>query len=138
MDTDAKRIDHLAQQMRALQAGTHDTEPTAAGFTHALSAIAERLQIVEAYITPSPVSDARKQLAQRGWTLAVFRENPVPLNMSELADLAFDAQYERRFVPIELLSWSDHALELAEAMAVGIRVWPQQYNQDNQPHDEMI
>lgn len=125
----------LAQQMRDLHIHHHEFEltrlrassgdPLAAPYLRALSLIAERIQIVEAYVTPNPVSDAKKWDGQRGWSLVVFREHPVSMSMIELADLAFEAQYEDDFVPIELLSWSEDAAELAEAMVTGIRVWPQ-------------
>jgi hypothetical protein len=36
----------------------------------------------------------------------------------------FDAQGEGVRLQIDLLSWSENALELAEAMATGIQVWP--------------
>lgn len=119
----------LSQKMQDLE--IHQLEikarpgnPLAEPMLAALARIVEHAQILEAYVTPNPVSQARKWDQQQGWTLVVFREKPVTETQTEIADLVFDAQGEGQRVLIDLLSWSENALELAEAMATGIQVWP--------------
>lgn len=124
----------LAQQMRDLQIHHLETEIAkikarpvdllAEPMLAALARIVEHAQIVEAYVTPNPVSEARKWDGQRGWALVVFREKPITETQTEIADLVFDAQGEGVRLQIDLLSWSENALELGEAMATGILVWP--------------
>lgn len=124
---------NLSQKMQDLEIHVLETElaglkarpgnPLAEPMLAALARIVEHAQIVEAYVTPNPVSEARKWDQQRGWTLVVFREKPITETQTEIADLVFDAQAGHR-LQIDLLSWSENALELAEAMATGIQVWP--------------
>lgn len=124
---------NLSQKMRALEIHVLEAElavikartgnPLAEPMLAALARIVEHAQIVEAYVTPNPVSEARKWDQQRGWTLVVFRESPITETQFEISDLVFDAQAGHR-LQIDLLSWAEDALELAEAMVTGIQVWP--------------
>lgn len=125
---------NLSQKMQDLEIHQLETDlaeikarpgnPLAEPMLAALARIVDEARIVEAYVTPSPVSEARKWDQQRGWTLVVFREKPITETQTEIADLVFDAQGEGVRLQIDLLSWSENALELAEAMATGIQVWP--------------
>lgn len=54
----------------------------------------------------------------------VFREQPIIETLPEIADLVFNGQGEGVNMQIDLLSWSENALELGESIATGIRVWP--------------
>jgi hypothetical protein len=135
-------VERIAQQMRDLQIHQLEVElarlkaslgePLAGPLMVALERIAEQAQIVEAYVTPNPVSEVRKWDGQRGWTLVVFRERPISESQTEIADLVFDAQGDGVGLLIDLLCWSEHALELAEAMATGIRVLPAPTSPDSQ------
>lgn len=120
----------LALQMRDLQIHRQEIElrrlkasagdPLAAPFMRALAAITATAEIVEAYITPEPVCLGREP----GWSLAVFSERQLPV--SQHVDLIVAAQEASDSVEItiEIFCWSDNALELAEAIATGIRIWP--------------
>lgn len=120
----------LAQQMRDLQIHRHEIELRrlkastgdllAAPFLRALVAITATAEIVEAYITPEPAGLGREP----GWCLAVFSERQLPV--SRQVDLIVAAQggSESFEITIEIFCWSENALELAEAMATGIRIWP--------------
>lgn len=120
----------LAQQMRDLQIHRHEIElarlkaragdPLAAPFMRALEAIASAPEIVEAYITPEPIGLGR----ETGWSLVAFTERP--LRVDQQVDLIVAAQEASDSVEItiEIFCWSDSAVELAEAMATGIRIWP--------------
>lgn len=124
----------LSQKMQDLEIHILETEiakikarpgnPLAEPMLAALARIVDHAKIVEAYVTPNPVSEARKWDQQRGWTLVVFREKPITETQTEIADLVFDAQGEGVRLQIDLLSWSENALELGEAMSTGIQVWP--------------
>lgn len=120
----------LAQQMRDLQIHRYEIElrrlKASAGdlsakpFLRTLVAITATAEIVEAYITPEPMSLGREP----GWSIAVFSERQLPV--SQQVDLIVAAQEASDSVEItiEIFCWSDNALELAEAMATGIRIWP--------------
>jgi len=120
----------LAQQMRDLQIHRHEIElarlkasagdPLATPFMRALEAIAGTAEIVEAYITPEPIGLGR----ETGWSLVAFSERP--LRVDQQVDLIVAAQEasESVEITIEIFCWSENALELAEAMATGIRIWP--------------
>jgi hypothetical protein len=124
----------LSQKMQDLEMHVLETEiakikarpgnPLAEPMLAALARIVDHANILEAYVTPNPVSEARKWDGQRGWTLVVFREKPITETQTEIADLVFDAQGEGVRLQIDLLSWSENAIELGEAMAIGIQVWP--------------
>jgi hypothetical protein len=124
----------LSQKMQDLEVHQIEVElakikarpgnPLAEPMLTALARIVDHAKIVEAYVTPNPVSEARKWDQQRGWTLVVFREKPIPKTQTEITDLVFDAQGEGVRLQIDLLSWSENAVELGEAMATGIQVWP--------------
>lgn len=115
-------IHQLETELAELKARTGN--PLAEPMLEALARIVDQARIVEAYVTPNPVSEARRWDGQRGWTLVVFREKPITETQTEIADLVFDAQSEGVRLQIDLLSWSENALELAEAMFTGIQVWP--------------
>lgn len=120
----------LAQQMRDLQIHRHEIElarlkasagdPLATPFMRALEAIAGTAEIVEAYITPEPIGLGR----ETGWSLVTFSERP--LRVDQQVDLIVAAQEasESVEITIEIFCWSDSAVELAEAMATGIQIWP--------------
>lgn len=124
----------LSQKMQDLEIGQLESElaiikgrpvnPLAEPMLAALARIVDHAKIVEAYVSPNPVSEARKWDGQRGWTLVVFREKPITETQTEIADLVFDAQGQGVRLQIDLLSWSENAIELGEAMATGIQVWP--------------
>lgn len=124
----------LSQKMQDLEIHVLEVElakikarpgnPLAEPMLAALARIVDHAKIVEAYVTPNPVSEARKWDQQRGWTLVVFRKKPITETQTEIADLVFDAQGEGVRLQIDLLSWSENAVELGEAMATGIQVWP--------------
>lgn len=124
----------LSQKMQDLEIHQLESElaqikarpgnPLAEPMLAALARIVDHAKIVEAYVTPNPLSEARRWDGQRGWTLVVFREKPITETQTEIADLVFDAQGEGARLLIDLLSWSENALKLSEAMATGIQVWP--------------
>lgn len=125
---------NLSQKMQDLEIHILEVElakikarpvnPLAEPMLAALARIVDHAKILEAYVTPNPVSEARKWDQQRGWTLVVFREKPITETQTEIADLVFDAQGKGVLLQIDLLSWAENALELGEAIATGIQVWP--------------
>lgn len=141
----------LSKQMQDLEIHRLETElaelkarpgnPLAEPMLAALAWIVDRAQIVEAYVTPNPVSESRKWDQQRGWTLVVFREKPVTESVTEIADLVFDAQYAidgGHHLLIDLLSWSENAFELGESIATGIRVWPLSSRTEDQEQQHLL
>lgn len=123
----------LAQQMCDLQIHRHEIEirrlkvnpgdPLAGPLLRALDAALTAADIVEAYVTPSSVGRGHEP----GWSLALFSERQLPAG--QLIEMIVAAQKASNSfeITIEIFCWSENALQLAEAMATGIRIWPRNH-----------
>lgn len=120
----------LAQQMRDLQIHRHEIEirrlkanpgdPLAGPFLRALDAALTAADIVEAYVTPSPVGRGHEP----AWSLALFSERQLPAGQQIEMIVAAQEVSNSFEITMAIFCWSENAMELAEAMAIGIRIWP--------------
>ena len=129
----------LAQQMRDLQIHHHQIElrrlkassgdSLAVPFLRALKAIRAAFEIVETYIIPSELPGFGREPS---WSLVVFSEHPLPAMWRIALVVAAQEASESAEITVEIYCWSENALELAEAMATGIRICSMSCN----PHQE--
>lgn len=123
----------LAQKMRDLQIHRHEIElkklraspgdQLATSFLRALEAALAAADIVEAYIIPPPLGFGR----ERGWGIALFSESQLPAEQQIEMIVAAQEASECFEIAIEIFCWPENALQLAEAMATGIRIWPRNH-----------
>ncbi len=123
----------LAQKMRDLQIHRHEIElkklrssPSdllATSLLRALDAALAAADIIEAYIISLPLGFGREP----GWSIALFSESQLPAEQQIEMIVAAQEASESFEITIEIFCWQENALQLAEAMATGIRIWPRNH-----------
>lgn len=127
------QIQRLAKQMRGLEiteleAKLHELRQSpgndrAGPLVLALAITRQVLPIREAYVMPTPLTAQPCCERWGNWHLAVFCERaPDEIDLLDLRNRLFD--YAPRSVgnKIEILSYTDDAEQLAQAMATGIHI----------------